>query len=400
MRVLEVVHSLARTFGGPPRVVVELAHHLRSAGVEVRILTTDAAHPAFSVRRSESGLVDLVDGADSLDVRTFHVGRPYRICYASGLAQAAAQEAAAFDVVDIHGMWLYPSWAGFKAARSIHTPYIVWPHGATAPSVQAHGRIRKAAFNFAWHDQFLRQAAAFRAATPAEGRWTAAASPGPPIFVVPNGVDVTRFTDSTPDAWFIQEYLAGRRPSLILLALGRVAAIKGLETAVDCLASLTDDGIADSVLCVVGPDSDGITELLASRARTHGVADRVVFTGALWGDRLASAIAAAHVLVMPSQTESFGNALVEALAAGVPAVVSPGVALGSRLEEAGAGLIAPATGADFAHAIESLIADPDRYARSRAASARLAREFDWPAVLPRFIEMYEMVLRSWRDHAS
>jgi glycosyltransferase involved in cell wall biosynthesis len=394
------VHSLARTFGGPPRNVVELAHHLVAAGVEVRILTTDAAHPASSTRRSESTRVDLVEGAESLDVRTFHIGHPYRICYAKGLARAAKEEAKVFDVVDIHSMWVYPSWAGYIGARESATPYIVWPHGATSPSAQAHGRVSKGVSNLVWHDQFLRQAAAFRVATPREGDWTTSVCPGPRVFVVPNGLDVVRFSASTPSDWFIREYLGGRRPSLVLLALGRVAAIKGLEVAVDCLASLSSDGSTDSVLCVVGPDSDRVTEALRNRARKHGVASRVVFTGALSGEHLASAIAAAHVLVMPSHTECFGNALVEALAAGVPAVVSPGVALGSRLSDAGAGLIAPATGGAFADAVRRLVADPDHYSRSRSAAARLAREFDWATVLPGFIQMYETVLRSQRDHAA
>lgn len=393
MRIIRVVPSLARSFGGPPRVAVESSIHLVAAGVDVTIFTTDAAHPAASERRSERSLADLVDGATTLDLRVYPLGRPDRLGFARGLRSGLAKELGRCDLMDVHGLWLYPSWAAAMEARSHRIPYVVWPHGALAPAVRARGRLRKAISSAVWHDRFLRDAAAWRVATPQEAEWTKRAWPNSRVFVVPNGLDFERFSHSVSRYEFRRLFLPHEGWHPALLALGRIAAIKGLDVAVEALAELVRSGFPNAVLYLVGPDSEGLGPSLRSRASELGVEDRLVLTGPLEGDMLLGALAAADVLLVPSHTESFGDALVEALASGLPAIVAPGVALGPSIASAGAGRATERTGHAFAVACTSLLADKAAYQSVRAAAVTFAARYSWSEVIPTFIEMYETVLR-------
>jgi glycosyltransferase involved in cell wall biosynthesis len=339
---------------------------------------------------------DLVDGASELDVRVYPLARPTRLTYATGLRSGMEQSLGRDDVVDIHGLWLYPSWAASAAARSHELPYLVWPHGAMAPSVRSHGRLRKAISGQLWHNGFLRAAAAWRVSTSQEAGWVTEAWPRAQVFLVPNGLEFDRLsTPASADA-FRDSWLRGHRGP-VLLALGRIAAIKGLDVAIDALAELTQLGFPDAVLCLVGPDSEGLTSALRVRASQLGVGERLIITGSMGGDGLRNAMAASDILLSPSYTESFGNGLVEGLAAGLPAVVAPGVALGAAIDAAGAGRVAERTGHAFAVACAALLGDPSAYQRSRTAAIDYASQYSWSAVLPQFVTMYESVLR---NHAA
>ena len=96
-------------------------------------------------------------------------------------------------------------------------------------------------------------------------------------------------------------------------------------------------------LAIVGPDDEGLTPALRALAGREGVAESVVFTGMLRGDDKLDALAAADVWALPSHTENFGNAVVEALAAGRAAVISPAVNIAPEIAAAGAGVVAPLT---------------------------------------------------------
>jgi glycosyltransferase involved in cell wall biosynthesis len=120
---------------------------------------------------------------------------------------------------------------------------------------------------------------------------------------------------------------------------------------------------------------------LRSQAARLGCADRLRLTGLLSGERMLQALADADLLVMPSASESFGNSAAEALAAGLPILVSDRVPVGRQALAAGAGCIAPPEAAAFARAAREMLDQPDRLKRMGERGRELARrEFDLPVV--------------------
>ena len=129
--------------------------------------------------------------------------------------------------------------------------------------------------------------------------------------------------------------------------LGRISHKKGLDLLIRAFAMVRRDA-PTARLAIVGPDDEGLTPELRALAGNEGAAESIVFTGMLSGDAKRAALAAADVWVLPSHSENFGNAVVEALAAGRAAVISPAVNIAAEIEAAGACVVAPLRAEAFA----------------------------------------------------
>ncbi len=156
--------------------------------------------------------------------------------------------------------------------------------------------------------------------------------------------------------------------TLRLVQVGQLIERKRVDVTIDALAR-----IPDATLTVIG---DGpLREALEARARPLG--DRVTFTGHLPRAEILARLRAHDVFVMTSVAEGMSNALVEAMAAGLPIVVAPN---GSHdvVERAGAGLVVPAGDpATLATALAVLAADPARRAAYARAALAHVRTLTW-----------------------
>ena len=128
------------------------------------------------------------------------------------------------------------------------------------------------------------------------------------------------------------------------------------------------------------------------------MADRVRWVGFVDGPARDALLAQADAFVLPSRNESFGMAVAEALAAGVPVVVSDQVGVAPEVAEADAGLVVPCRSEALAGAIEALILDPEARRRMGENGRRLARErYSLPAVAHRTLSLYDEVVKDWGE---
>src|SRR5687767_7017231 len=167
LRVLHVVPGLAPQLGGISTYVLEASRALRDAGCHVEIFTTDLQAPA-SARADRAGgdLHALWDGY--APATAFEVGRARRFAYAPKMLSALVEAAPRFDVMHLHALHLYPTFAGFRAARRTGVPYVVSPHGALDPYIRGNGRLRKRITWELWERRMLNGAAAVHFTTAAE----------------------------------------------------------------------------------------------------------------------------------------------------------------------------------------------------------------------------------------
>ena len=114
-----------------------------------------------------------------------------------------------------------------------------------------------------------------------------------------------------------------------------------------------------------------------------------------------AAFAAADVFVLPSVSENFGIAAVEALLAGLPVILGQGVAIAHEVFEAGAGLVVPPLPNDIARALERLLTDePWRREMGRRARAFAEREYSTETMASRLIDLYEEIRATHRTVAQ
>ena len=143
---------------------------------------------------------------------------------------------------------------------------------------------------------------------------------------------------------------------------------------------------------MAGNDEEHYQPTLEALARQLGIGDRVTFAGPVHGADKAALLHHAHLLVLPSYSENFGNVVLEAMAAGRPVVVTPEVGLAPTVTESGAGLVADGDAEELSRAITALVNDPGRRdamgARGRAV---VAERYTWPAVAAQMESLYASV---------
>ena len=391
MRILHVIGDLAPQSGGPAKACVEMARAVARRGHEVTIATTDFSPTAG---RAEPDVAP----EPGLALRVFPLGFPGRWLASWPLRRALPELVRAADVAHIHSLYLFHSWAAGTLCRRLGVPYIVRPHGTLDPVIQRRRRWRKRIMELWFQDRLLRNAAAIHYTSAEEMRLAEPFVHGAPGVVVPLGLDLRDYSALPMPGTFRRRHPEiGQRP--ILLFLGRLNFKKGLDVLIEAMARVLAAGI-DAHLVLAEPD--GGMEVAArrwvSRARLEA---RTTFTGMLTGtDKLAAFVDAA-LFVLPSSTENFGLAVVEAMACGTPVLVSDRVNIWREIVADGAGLAEPPNAECFAAAMTSLLRDaPRRQAMARAAQASVARRYQWSSIAADLERLYARVADARRTASA
>jgi glycosyltransferase involved in cell wall biosynthesis len=179
------------------------------------------------------------------------------------------------------------------------------------------------------------------------------------------------------------------------LFLSRLDPKKNLEGLLDAMALVRSE-LPQLRLTVAGSGETGYVDSLRARAHALGLADRVRWLGFVEGDAKRRAFEDADFFVLPSHSENFGIAAAEALAHGLPAVLSSGVAIARDVVAAGAGLEVAATADSIAAGLR-LIMPPAARAPMQARAVRLARErYSLDAMGTRLNQLYADISASRR----
>jgi glycosyltransferase involved in cell wall biosynthesis len=300
--------------------------------------------------------------------------------------QTFDEAVAGADVVHVHGLWSQHMLSACRSAQRHRRPYVVSAHGMLEPWALGNKRWKKRVYGALVERSNLRRAACLRALTRQEALDYRRYGVRSPAFVVPNGIDPP--PSLAPDA-FLARYpeLRGRR---LTLFLGRLHCKKGLDLL--CRAWAAVPRCPEDRLVIAGPDFENTRASLEALAAGLGISSEVVFTGLLAGDQKWSAFAAARTFVLPSYSEGFSMAVLEALAAGVPVIVSRESHPPERIHGC-CGWVVPAEDAPLAAALAESLEASDADCRRFGASGRLlAQQFTWQSIAARMAAVYDWVL--------
>lgn len=389
MRVLHVIPAIAPRYGGPSRAIVEMCRALAARGVDVQIATTDGDGPGRLDVPTETvverGGVPAIFFARHWS-RLFDLSRP--------LARWLDANVARFDAVHVHAVFGHACLAAARACQRRSVPYLVRPLGTLDPWSMAQKPLRKQLFLRLGGWRMLREAAAIHY-TSADERRLAEESLGLERgFVVPLAVDDAAFVARGRTA-----LLRERHPALgddpYLLFLSRIHPKKGLDFLIPAFAEVArrPAGGGWRLLLAGDGESEHVAEV-RRLAQSSGVDERIHFTGWLDGELKAAAIEGAGLLVLPSRQENFGLAVVEALAAGVPVLVSEHVNIAPEIAEAGAGWVTPLEPDALTRSLAEAIGCAEERTRRGEAGRDLARRrYTWDAVAQELIQVYQTVWR-------
>ena len=371
MKLLHIVPTYlpATRYGGPIYSVHGLCKALAAAGVDVHVFTTNVDGD----RDSDVPLGEPVE-LDGVRVWYFPSRRLRRLYYSPPMMKALRAQVRRFDVVHLHSVFLWPTWAAARVARAAGVPYVLSPRGMLVRDlVRRKSRWIKSAWLRLIERRNIEQAAAIHVTSDAE-----AVALGdfpfrlPRVLTIANGIDEPRAWTMDALSGDVKEVVAGEP---YVLCFGRINWKKGLDRLLRAWA-----GVPGARLVIAGNDEEAYVPELMGIAEAAGVSARVQFLArSISGADKEALLATARLLVLPSYSENFGNVVPEAMVRGVPVVVTPEVGAKDVVRASGGGLVVDAD--ELASRITGLLQDETgRTAMGQRGRAWVSEHLTWGEV--------------------
>jgi glycosyltransferase involved in cell wall biosynthesis len=383
MKVLHVIPSVSPVHGGPSRAIVDIERALTARGIEVTTVSTndDGADCTLSVPCG-------VPVATSCATRWYFSRNTVFFKVSVGLGRWLRENIAAFDVVHAHALFSFAPVAAAFLARRAAVPYVLRPLGVLAPYGMSKHRPFLKRTSFALIErQLLESANAVHFTSLAEKAEAEALGLKCNGVVIPLGIDLDGLRQNS-----IFRRNQGNTFSLLFLA--RIDRKKNLESLLQALRILLSK-YPNLTLNIAGDGDPKYVDTLKSLACHLAIGGHVNWLGYVDSGRKGDVIATADAFVLPSFSENFGIAVVEALAAGLPCLVSHGVAISQEIDKAGAGVVVGFTPVEIAEGIEKVLNNASGMAAmSGAARALATNAFSIDAMGARLEALYRDILSS------
>ena len=400
MRILSVTQSYAPfyEFGGPPVKVEALANGLAQRGHSVTVLTADLGFEARQeteknigkAERSPFGWTREAEGVRSVYLRT---RLRYRAAsWNPGVTQFCRARLKEFDVAHIFGLYDLLGPAVARECRKQKISYAVEPIGMFVPIV--HNLYMKRVYHRMFGNEMFAGAAAIIATSEQEVEELAVGGiPRTKIVLRRNGVIAPR--ESPPQGKF-----RGKRgvppEALLVLFFGRLSPKKSPDLLLEAFAKIPQKIDSREVwLAFVGPDEAGMEARLKVLGTARGVRERMVFSGALFGEEKWEAYRDADVFVLPSQNENFGNTAMEAAAIGAPVVVTENCGVAPLLAGI-AGIVVKHETEAVARAVELVLSNGAFRERLSNGGRRAAGALGWEEPVSAMEKLYSALAAAHR----
>ena len=354
MKVFLSATSLAPRYGGPAYSVSRLALALADAGAKVGLWSADGSVMDTPLLSADAPLTRL------------------------GRTAEGALEQFRPDIVHDNGLWLGHNHRLARVCKTLVLPRLVSTRGILEPWARRHKKWKKDIAWLAYQRRDIRTAAALHATAEQEAENLACLKLEVPVHMIPNGVDIPALRAMPSGAL---------RTALFI---GRLYPVKGLPLLIEAWSRVRPEGWR---LLLAGPDEAGHRAELESLIARHNLGDVIQFTGPLQGAAKESALFGADLFVLPTHSESFGMAIAEALAHGVPALTTVGAPWPVLTEQA-MGWRTPISVEGLAAGLAQATASDSSVLRAMGDRGRayVTTRFSWDRVAKQFLATYATIV--------
>jgi len=388
MRVLHVIPSVGDQRGGPSRAVLDMVYALREQHVDAEIVaTTDDGPGVLAVPTGRTTTYAQVP------VRFFDRYSPAlssvrEFAFARELAPWLWQHVADYDLVHVHALFSYASTLAMLIARRKRMPYVSTPHGMLRDWALQQGAQKKRIYLTVVERTNLNRASVIHFTADQEEQEAVHLHLRPPSVVVPHGLVVSSLV---PDARLrLRQQLDLPADEPIILFLSRLHPVKGLDYLIPALGQLTDDRFTFVLAGTGAPEYEQEVRRLLQSAGMQARTRSVGFVGGEWKDML---LQGADLFVLTSHTENFGIAVLEALAVGIPVLVTPGVPLAAVVEERQFGYVSALDVTAIAAALRRFLHERQAaQAMGQRAQAFVVEHYRWERMAVQLAQVYDAIL--------
>lgn len=376
MRILQVIPYFSPLHGGGSiNVAYNLSKHLAKRGHEVAIFTTDFEHDN-----------EYIHSLDGVRVVPFHcIANIGMMLISPEMKGQLRKEIMNFDVIHMHNFRSYQNNVVYHYAKKYGIPYILQAHGSVLPFFQKQ-RLKKI-FDLIFGYRILRDASKVIAITKTEvEQYKKMGVDGDKIGIVPNGIDLSQYENLPKRGKFRRKYSI-RDAEKIILYLGRIHKIKGIDLLVNAYADLINE-LDDVKLVIVGPD-DGFLPTLKKQIDDLKIGDKILFTGPLYEQEKLRAYVDVDVYVLPSVYETFPVTVLEACACGTPVIVTDRCGIADIVDDV-VGCVAEYDKDQLRSAIIKILSDEELRKRfGKAGRDMVIREFGWDKIAMKVEKVYK-----------
>ncbi len=391
MRILVIAEDIAPSTGGGRAGILGICKGLVQRGHQVILYATNT--DGSKTRDVPPGAPTLEEGVEvhfypaQTVIWGYELSRPMVRALKHGVVQA--------DLVLIHSLYRFTSTVAAHYCRKFKVPYILRPHGTLDPFLVYRRRwFLKWAYINLFEKRNFNSAAAIQYSSRIEEEMTRQfMTVTSPSLVIPEGIDLENFAKLPPRGMFRARYpeTAGK---VLILFLSRFHQKKGIELLIDAFARAKSRG-TDAHLVLAGSGDSDYVKRVSQKVRDAGLSGCTTITGQLSEEDKFAALADADLFVLPSFGENFGLAVVEAMACGLPVLISDKVGIWPEIAEAEAGMVTPCDPDKISDAIDRLVYEPEWRAILGGRGRKLVhKRFSMDRMAERMERAYQSLCRA------
>jgi glycosyltransferase involved in cell wall biosynthesis len=394
VKVLQVIPSVGPNRGGPTEIIFNLVRELKHCGVDTEIVTTndnvrDLLDVPLNQKIEYEGVSVRFFPRFSGSVKGLRLGTDRGFVFSAELAHWLWQHSRDYDILHTHYLFSFAPTCAAAIARQKKIPYIVTPYGMLTAWALAHQRLKKQIYSIIERHN-LNQAVAIHCSTPGELQDVCNYQVSNPSFVIPYGVHLQPLQpqakqhlhraygipDTTPIVLFLSRLHPKKRPDLLLEALHQLASLNH-----------------DFHLILAGSGEPDYLSYLSNLISSLGLQSQTSMTGFVTGKDKDLLLQGSDLFVLPSFSENFGIAIAEAMAAGLPVIITPDVQIAPDIAAETAGLIVEGEVDALRGAIAQLLTSPDlRHQLGENGKRLVSRRYCWSAIASNLSHVYRSIV--------
>jgi glycosyltransferase involved in cell wall biosynthesis len=456
MRILQIIPSISLVYGGPSQMVLGLSAALAAKNIDVTIITTDSNGDIGQLPLDVPLNEPIQQNGYQIIYFRCYPWRRYKFSFS--LLQWLNENARQFDLAHLHALFSPVTTLAATIARYHHLPYIIRPCGMLDPADLQKKKRLKQIYATLLERPNLAGAAAIHFTSKEEakiserfGLGSTAKMPVPrdldftgkmpvpqdlgstakmpvpqdlgstakmPVpqdlgstakMPVPRDLDCTGILPVPRDLVIPLGVTAGLFPKRvresqvpIILFMSRIEPKKGLDLLIPALESVLGSGIEfHFILAGSNPQDADYETQIKVQIHNSRLAKYTTITGFVSGDLKVELLTKADLFVLPSYYENFGIAVAEAMAAGVPVVISDRIHIAEDIQQAEAGWVRPLEVGAIANSIKSALLNPqERQRRGLNGKEYAKKHYNWEAIAQQTIDAYQQILSSIAEGRS